>query len=186
MEYSKSVASHGDVGNAPEYSKSIPFHGDVNKALDFATVVLAKNSFIIQNKKGSALEMLGPGMRSNRQDPILGVSRIHISADRSQLIVDAELGGVDRMRRFLTYFPVSMALGFILLFGGVAGLIFGQLSGVGFGVPAAPGWWWLAMTVPISVFPLLPWLFLSPLMIRSIRKKTVLALDTLLNNMATV
>lgn len=169
-----------------EYTKSVPFHGDVNRALDLATTVLATNSFVIANKTALGVEMLGPGMRSNRQNPILGATRIRISAEPSQLVIDAELGGVTRMSRFLTYFPASLGLLFVVLFGLGMGLIMGAVTGAGFGVPAAPGWKWLAMTVPISTLPLLPWLFLSPMMIRSIRKNTVVALDTLLNNMATV
>jgi len=55
-----------------EYSKSISFHGDHYKAVDLAAAVLATNGFAITNKSDVALEMLGPGMRSNRQDPILG------------------------------------------------------------------------------------------------------------------
>lgn len=167
-----------------EYSITIPFRGDAGKAFDAATTILTTNGFAITDRRQSTLEFTGPGLRSTRQNPLLGASRIRIGGGHAELSLDAELGGVAGMRRFLTIFPLAMAAGFAAFFGLGMGFMFGRTFGVGFGVPFAPGWRWFAFIAPIAVLPLAPWLFLSPMFARSIRSRTLRSLDTLLSNIS--
>ena len=102
--------------------------------------------------------------------------------DGRQLRLDAELGGVDSMRRFLMRFPLLLGLGLGVFFGVVMGLLFGQQFGVGFGVPGAKGWMWMLVAVSGAMLPVSPWLFLSPMISNSIRKRTQQALTSLVNN----
>lgn len=167
-----------------ENSNTIPFTGDVETAFETASRVLMANGFAVTEQRDRLMEFTGPGMRSTKQNPILGASRIVMEADYDSLHLDAELGGVDQMRRFLTYFPQAMSAGFVLFFGVVMGFVFGQVFGMGFGVPFAQGWRWFLFVVPLATAGLAPWPVLAPLMVRGIRERTVAALDTLLNNMA--
>lgn len=144
--------------------------------------ILTTNGFAVSEKNSLAIEFRGPGMNSTRQNPILGATRIRISTDTDRLVLDAELGGVERMKRFLTVFPASMAVGFAIFFGIGMGIWSGQIFGVGFGVPFLQGWHWTLAIVPIAVLPLCPWLILSPMMTRALAAKTSRALDTLLTN----
>lgn len=170
-------------GTTTEYARSIPFTGDAGKALDLAITVLTTNGFAVTDKRETSVQLTGPGLSNTRQNPILGASRVHIRADHGSLSIDAELGGVANMRRFLTVFLLAMEIFFVIVFGVVMGFVFGRQFDVGFGVPFAQGWLWLAFAIPIATLPLLPWLFLSPMIARSIRSRTFSALDTLLANM---
>lgn len=165
-----------------DYTQSVPFPGDIEKAFDYASVVLGTNGFRTTQRQYGVVEFAGPGMYSTRQNPILGATQIRLRAAGDFLELEAVLGGVRAMQRFLTVFPLAMAAGFLLLFGLVMGFAFGQVFGVGFGVPFARGWHWLAFAAPLAVLPLAPWLFLSPVLTRKIRSRTVAALDTLLAN----
>jgi hypothetical protein len=169
-----------------DYARSISFEGDMGKALDAAVTTLTPLGFVVAGKKLSMVELAGPGLRSTRQPPILGASLIVLDGDRGRLTLEAELGGVATMRRFLYLFPLAMALGFAVLFGLGMGVLFGRQFGVGFGVPAAPRWDWLNFALPAAVLPLSPWVVLSPLLARRTRQRTIRALDGLLTNLASL
>lgn len=117
-----------------------------------------------------------PGLNSTRQNPLLGASKIYLALDGHQLRLDAELGGVDSMRRFLMRFPFLLGLGLGLFFGIGGGFMFGRQFGVGFGVPWAQGWTWMFFSIGVAMLPVAPWLFLSPMMSNMIRTRTQNAL----------
>jgi hypothetical protein len=121
-------------------------------------------------------------MNSTRQPPIFGASQIRVSSNHGQLALDANLGGVANLRRFLIWFPLLMAIGLAVLIGGALGVVLGQALGMGFGVPFAPGWSWVGFAALVSLLPLSPWLVLSPVIIRALRTRTVEALDTCLSS----
>jgi len=58
-------------------------------------------------------------MNSTRQNALQGVSHAEFSADRGSLKVRAELGGVDRMQRFLILLLLAMGLFDSLVFLGM-------------------------------------------------------------------
>jgi hypothetical protein len=98
------------------------------------------------------------------------------------LHLHAELGGVETMRRFLMRFPFLLGFGLAAFFAIGGGVFFGQLFGVGFGVPWAQGGRWVAMAMIFGILPVAPWVVISPLMVRMIRKRTHQALDVLAHN----
>ena len=150
--------------------------------LQAALVTLTNNGFAIVNRDENSADLTGPGLNSTRQNPLLGASRIHLLLQGQQLRLDAELGGVDSMRRFLMRFPFILGLALGLLFGVVGGFTFGRQFGVGFGVPWAQGWTWLLVAIGGAMLPVSPWLFLSPMMSNMIRTRTQNALATLVQN----
>jgi hypothetical protein len=165
------------------FSTSAAVPGNGPRALQFAVTTLTNNGFAITHCDSARATLTGPGLNSSRQNPILGASKIDLRAIDHRLHVDAELGGVDTMRRFLYWFPLLLGLGLGLLFV-VGGGLFGRQFGVDFGVPWAQGWQWVLFALGCSMLPVAPWLFLSPLMARWIRNRTERALETLANNAA--
>lgn len=159
------------------YSISLPFEGETDRALDAAILLLGQNGFVVVDRDETRLEMDGPGLQSTKQNPLLGASHVWIDRDEGALRLEAELGGVDAMRRLLVYLPLGLAVFFVLLFGVIGGVVWG--AGIG-----AVGWQWLLRITPVAVLPLAPWLVISPLMMRWIRGRTECALDGLLANVA--
>jgi hypothetical protein len=150
--------------------------------LQAALAILTNNGFSIVDRDDHSASLDGPGLNSTRQNPLLGASKIHLELQGQQLRLDAELGGVDSMRRFLMRFPFLLGIGLGLLFGVIGGLVFGRQFGVGFGVPWAQGWTWMLIAFGGALLPVTPWLFLSPMMSNMIRTRTQDALTTLVKN----
>ena len=119
------------------YTTSTETPGPTGEILQAALTVLTNNGFAIVNRDELTASLKGPGLNSTRQNPLLGASAIRLALEGNQLRLDADLGGVDSMRRFLMRFPFLLGLGLGLFFGVGGGLMFGQLFGVGFGVPWA-------------------------------------------------
>ena len=153
-----------------EYSKTVPFTGKAAKALEVARLTFLPQGFQIVASTDYELRVTGPGLNSTRENPLRGITEasIIIRPSASAIEMKATLGGVEKMKKFLTFFPLGMAIFFLIVFGV------------------------LTLTVPalrnplfflLPVLPLAPWLFLSPWMSRMIAKRTVQAIDTLLNNM---
>ncbi len=164
------------------YSTTVSIKDPTGDVLQVALAILANSGFKIVNRDSHSASLSGPGLNSTRQNPLLGATSIQIVVDDDRMKLDAELGGVDSMRRFLTRFPFMLGLGLAALFGVGGGFLFGRAFGVGFGVPWAQGWTWMLFATIIAVLPVTPWLVLSPLIAGSIRKRTQQALSTLANN----
>lgn len=150
--------------------------------LEQVLTVLATHGFHLQRRDHHSAILSGPGLRSTRQSPLLGASTIDVEIQGQNLVLDAQLGGVASMQRFLTWFPLLLGLGLALLFGVVGGLVMGQKFGVGFGVPWAQGWQWVLFAFGVALLPVSPWIFITPLMSRSLEKRTEAALTTLAQN----
>lgn len=150
--------------------------------LQAALSTLLSLGFTIVKRDASSATVTGPGLNSTRQHPMLGASAIELKVVDEALQLRAELGGVQRMERFLKLFPLLLGLSLGLFFGVIGGFAFGQAFGVGFGVPWAPGWRWLVVALAFSVLPVAPWLVLGPLMSHAIRQRTQRALTALIGN----
>lgn len=153
-----------------EYSKTVPFTGKAAKALEVARSTFLPQGFQLVASTDYELRVTGPGLNSTKENPLKGITEasIVIRPSASAIEMKAVLGGVEKMKKFLTFFPLGMAVFFLIVFGV------------------------LTLTVPtlrnplfflIPVLALSPWLFLAPWMSRMIAKRTVQAIDTLLNNM---
>jgi hypothetical protein len=151
-----------------EYSKTVPFTGSASNALKVAKSTFLPQGFQLVASNEYELRVTGPGINSTRENPLKGITEASIIVRSSAIEIKAALGGVEKMKKFLTFFPLGMALLFLIVFG-VLALTIPDLR---------RPWFFL---IPIVV--LLPWLFLAPLMSRMIGRRTMQAIDTLLNNM---
>ena len=153
-----------------EYSKTVPFTGKAAKALEVARSTFLPQGFQIVASTDYELRVTGPGINSTRENPLKGITEasIVIRPSASAIEMKATLGGVEKMKKFLTFFPLGMALLFLIIFGAVALSVPAVRNPVFFLTP---------------LLALSPWFFLSPWMSRMIGRRTVQAIDTLLNNM---
>jgi hypothetical protein len=158
---------------AMQYTASLPFDGNVSQAFGLAEAALSGLGFRITQRTAAELELTGPGMNSNRQSPLVGASRIHLRGGHRELVLEAELGGVQRMQRFVMLFPI----GLVSFLGVVLTVVFWATQGPGL---------WLAPVAAATGGNAALWLLLGPLMARSIRSRTCRALDALLANMVAV
>lgn len=147
------------TGQPSEYQREERLATDPSQALETARGVLLSHGFQLTNQSEKLLEATGPGMSSSKQPAILGVSRLRISTSESTVNVGAELGGLRVLKLTLYGLPMGLAAFFLVLFGVLKGF----------------SWTYL--------FPVLPWVVLSPLMVRWMEKRTKTALDVLVHNM---
>jgi hypothetical protein len=154
------------------YHSSMPFRGEAEKALGLAESALTALGFRITEHTPASIELVGPSMNSTRQSPLVGASRVRIMNRQGELAVEAELGGVERMSRFVTLFPLGLGL----VLGLVMWIVFSALGRAGAGI----------MPAIIPLIATAPWLVIGPLMARSIRARTGRALDVLVANMVVV
>lgn len=146
-----------------DYQRSIPLSGNPEKSLETAKMIFMQNGFRMKKKGERDLEFIGPGMNSTKECPLLGVSLARIQVSAGHLKMEAELGSARWMQRFLFLFP--FALGTILF------LSFAAIQKN----------WSVGFSAFLSVSP---WLILSPIMSRWIRRRTTQALDVLMENAA--
>jgi hypothetical protein len=155
------------------YSASLPFSGDTDRAFGLAESALTGIGFQITERTAESVSLVGPGMNNSRQSALGGASRIHILSGRGELALEADLGGVEWMSRFVTLFPSGLCLCLAILFSVVFGVVFG------------PGPWMIpAAAVPGGMALL--WLVIGPLIGRHLRTRTCRGLDVLLANMVAV
>ncbi|MHC4498449.1 MAG: hypothetical protein ACYS21_04975 [Planctomycetota bacterium] len=148
-----------------DYQRTIPV-ADSEKAVGAAANVFIQHSFRITQKSQTAVELTGPGMISSRQDPLVGISKIHISQSSGSLSVEAQFDSIRKLIKYIAVFIVGMAVFFIVLFG----VLFTRQ-----GQP-------IGRIVLISLAPLAPWPVLLPLIMMWLKSRTTRALDVLLSN----
>ncbi len=153
------------------YDNQVSFDGNRLRAFDLAIAALTALGFRVVQKGATTLALEGPGMTSTRQSPLTGASVIEIVAEGRRLGLQAELGGVRRMARFVLIFPIALGL----LLGVLLLVVFSLTLRPGAGLPVVS----LAVAGAVA-----PWLVLGPLMARWIRSRTTRALDALLDNLA--
>ena len=145
------------------------------------TLVLTRNGFAIKQKHDHRIVFTGPGMTSTKQNPLLGASKLDVEVFGKDLKLTAELGGVQRMSRFVRWFPLILCLFLATVF-----LVVGLFTGLPFfnqpNQNNAGGFNWMIAIFAMCMLPALPWLFIAPIMIRWIREKTNRALETLVKN----
>jgi hypothetical protein len=154
-----------------EYSKTVPFTGKASKALEVARSTFLPQGFQIVASTDYELRVTGPGLNSTRENPLKGITEasIVIRPSASAIEMKAVLGGVEKMKKFLTFFPLGLGIFFLIIIGVTALSVSAVREPLFFLIP---------------LLALSPWLFLSPWMSRMIAKRTVQAIDTLLHNMA--
>ena len=148
-----------------KHEASIKFDGDLKSAMAMAKNIFATNGFKLNENDQAALSLIGPGMNSTKQNPIRGISRGELKFTESTLEFSGELGGVEFMKKFLIFFPLALGIGITIVF-----VILTYFTKQNF---------------PSAFIPLLaiaPWIFISPIIIKNIQKKTEEAIQTTLCN----
>jgi hypothetical protein len=91
------------------YHASRPFQGDVDKAFDLAVDALSALKFGLDSRTADSIRLTGPGMKSNRQNPLVGASQLEITLHHGQLDLTADLRAAERMMRFARTFPIALS-----------------------------------------------------------------------------
>lgn len=159
-----------------EYTAAKPFHGNIDKSLDLAVAALSALGFRLDSRTSDSAKLSGPGMNSSKQSPLVGASRLDIRAERGQLALSAELGGVERLSRFVRYFPLSLTLGLGIVLLAVFGLTMGH---------RAPFAMWAGPVIGVTLLNGALWTILGPWMARKIHERTCQGLETLLASLVT-
>jgi len=149
--------------NPKQYESSVEFVGNAAAAFDVARTALLALGFEILVDSDTELHAEGPGMHSNRQPDLLGVSRLQIDISSSKITARASLGGVAKMKSFVYLFPPGLVL--LLFF--IGSLYSTRVS-------------WLYILL------ILPWVVISPLIGSVLEHKTKKAVDRLVHGMALV
>lgn len=157
-----------------EYTATQPFRGNTDKSLDLAIAALTALGFRLDERTPDAARLSGPGMNNSRQSPLLGASLLDLRAERGALALKAELGGAERMMRFVRVFPIALNAGLGVLFLIVFGLTAGQR------LPFAT---WATPVLGVTLINAAVWVFLGPWMARKIHERTCRGLETLLSSL---
>lgn len=157
------------------HEASAEVRGDATQVLDAAAAALSLYGFRVGYRGTTSLDLTGPGMRSSRQSPILGASRIRLSVENGRLSLAAELGAAARLGRFARVFPPVLALGAT----GIIGAVF-LLT-----MPKPPAHLFEILGV-VAAADVVVWLVLGPMIARSIERRTRAALDAFVATAARV
>lgn len=169
------------------YTRSLKLDGSPDAAILSVLTTLTNNGFQIRKRGDRSASLSGPGLNSTKQNPLLGASEVGVIVEGDQIRLDAELGGMERMQRFVTRFPFLLSFGLALFFIALLA-IYSLVLPIGFGPagrfgPAAGiGWSSCLSIIALVMLPALPWIVISPWMSRHIERRTLTALDTLLGN----
>jgi len=146
-----------------QHKSSVAFVGNAADAFDVARTALLALGFEIVVVSDTELEAEGPGMHSNQQPALLGVSRLRINISSSKITATASLGGVAKMKSFVYLFPPGLVL--LLFF-------------IGSRYSTEISWLYILL--------ILPWVVISPLIGGALERKTKKAVDRLVHGMALV
>lgn len=113
-------------------------------------------------------------MNSSRENAIRGVTEARVLSDRGVIEIQAELGGVARLGRFVTLFP--------LVLGVVLAMIFLLIVWANGELGKQPANVWIPLIAPL--LSTLPWLILGPWIARLFRRRTERAIESLLQSAA--
>jgi hypothetical protein len=149
-----------------EYQNAKHVSGEAAAAAKQIVDSLTAQGFRIAREQRGSVDLLGPGMQSSRQNPLVGASNVVVSSRRREVIVEADFGAVRRLIRTLGVVIFAMAILFFVMFAFVV----------------RPENWFVRFVVP--VLPLAPWPILLPWMSWLFRRRTARAFDTLLQNTA--
>jgi len=150
------------------YKKSQINNHDPERAKNIILQSLLPLGFEIVSDTSYGLTVSGPGYRSTRQNPLLGISAATFDIGRSQISVDAQLGGVGRLGQTLVSILIGVGL--------VDAAIFFALW---YFLPELNQHRWFLF---IPALTLIPWVFIAPWMTKFIRRRCEDAIDTLLRN----
>ncbi len=150
-----------------DYSGKIPIRGDGRKLLEQARFVFMQEGYSVSAIAGQRFETSGGHPLRKNLNPIHGVSRAVFMVSPGTLTLEADLGGVRKVRNFMLVFLPSLGLGLTAIF-----LIVGTFAH-----------WPPVLSLVFPLAPLAPWIVLVPTLLYIFRRQTIQALDTLLRNL---
>lgn len=150
-----------------DYSSEIPIHGDGRKLLERARDLFALEGYEVSPIATDRFEATGGHPLQNNSSPIHGVSRAVFLVSPGTLTVEAELGGVRKLRNFLLIFLPGLGLILAIVF-----------SFAGMFADKPPYMPFVAAFAPLS-----PWVILVPILTYLYRRRTRRAIETLLKNL---
>ncbi len=157
-----------------DYHYEVTCLASADEALRIIRDALIANGFGIEAREEFQFTARGPGMLSSRENAIRGVTKARVTSSRGRIEIQAELGGVARLRRFVTLFPIALgmllATTFLLIVWAT-----GELG-------KRPVNVWIPLVAPL--LSTLPWLILGPWMARLFRRRTERAIELLLQSAA--
>ena len=153
-----------------DYSGKVSIQGDGRKFLEKAQSIFMHEGYTVSPISGHRFEASGGHPLRKNQSPIHGVSRAVFMVSPGTLTVEAELGGVRKLRNFLLIFLPGLGLLLGVVFFAV-GMFADQPS---------------YMPFVVAFAPLAPWVVLLPVLVYVFRRRTIRALDTLLQNLHTM
>lgn len=148
------------------YTTSIAVDGSPQKAVTVLRDALVANAFTITEASQTGFTATGPGMNSNNQNAIRGVSRAVVLTEENTLHISAELGAAKRLGLFAIIFPPALCLFLAAVFAGLGSKHHN------------------AVFVPLLIAA--PWLVLGPLLARMLRRRAEQAIDALLQSAASI
>lgn len=152
------------------HEEFVSFSGDGARAISTALQTLLPLGFQVESQGSSHLFVTNSRYRSAQDSPLSGISRAEFNLDRFSLNVKAELGGVEKMRRYLLIVLLGSSIFDAVLF-----------TALWYFIEELHAKTWL-LVFPLVI--LLPWIFIGPYMSRWLKNRTVDALKALLDEMA--
>ncbi len=146
-----------------QYSAKRRFTGDQAVAFSAIEATLLPNGFRVVDTSPHRRILKGPGLQSTRENPVRGATKVVVEVEGETLRLRAELNGVLFMALFVCIFPLSLWAGFA-----VAGLLSSAESASPLSGKALVG---------AAV-----WVVVGPALALWIRRRTIRALDDMLNN----
>jgi len=150
-----------------DYIGKVTIQGDGRRFLDKAQSIFMQEGYVVSSISGHRFEASGGNPLQNNKNPIHGVSRAIFLVSPGTLTVEAELGGVRKLRNYLLIFLPGLGLFLAVVF---------SLVGM-----FADGPWYMPFVVAFA--PLSPWVILVPILVYAYRRRTIRAIDTMLKNL---
>ncbi|NQT14640.1 MAG: hypothetical protein HQ582_17925 [Planctomycetes bacterium] len=151
-----------------EYEKTVRVSGDIVQAVRVVAKTLTRHGFQIVKKRESSARLLASEMGRSRSSPLGGASVVCLTGRSGRLTIEAEFGGLQRRMRIATGIVLGVAVLLIVLFR----CLFPSES--------------LAVRCLESFGPLAPCPVLLLLIERHFMRRSVRAMDVLLENAATL
>jgi hypothetical protein len=145
------------------YLTSKKFSGKTEAAISSIETTLLPNNFKVTKTTQTTIELTGPGLRSTKENPIRGASEIKIEARNGKLHLEASLCGIRFLAIFVIAFPFLLMATLAFLPVILAGGDFSEFN-------------------PFILLIMAPWVFISPMAVVWMRKRTMRALDDMLDN----
>ena len=161
-----------------QYESEIEVQTPVDRVITKAAELLVAEGFSIVQHSHKEVQCSGPGMRSTKQNPILGATSVVLierTHPKPRVIVHAELGGVEWMSKFILRLPLAIAGGQAILFGS-----FALVGNTIFGAPVPPSSF--GLIIGILALVTVPWIFIRPRMTRWMKKRTEASIEALVRN----